>query len=233
MSEGFTSVQIGWMGKWENGETPWHKTVVDRNIINHVDKLTQGKPHASVLVTWCGKSLDMLWLCSQGYSVVGLEISQVAVQQLFQENAIPFSVSKEGRFVAYQALDRELKVILGDQYEMTPETIGTFDAIWDNNAFGSSQPDNRERYVSVVASLLKPNGCMLLANWEYGDSVRDTYPYSLSSSMVKESFQEKFEVQLIGKCEILTEYFIKKFDMDWAYRNIHLLIKKSGPECGK
>ena len=70
---------------------------------------------------------------------------------------------------------------------------------------------------------------MLLANWEYGELICDhvTYPYSLSSSLVKEFFQEKFEIKYLGKCEIFTDYFNKKFNVDFAYRNIHLLSKKS------
>ena len=32
-----------------------------------VDDVTGDRADASVLVTWCGKSMDVLWLCSKGY----------------------------------------------------------------------------------------------------------------------------------------------------------------------
>lgn len=231
MSKDLTVVQTGWLEKWEKAEIPWHKPKVDNNIQRHLEELTRGQPSASILVTWCGKSVDMPWLCSQGYNVVGVELSTVAVRQFFEENEIPYSTlmtqANGEEFVVYRAQDRKLTIFLGDYYKLTPDLAGTFEAIWDNNAFGSSPPADRLQYISVLASLLKANGRVLLANWEYGELIRDTYPYSLSSSLVKEFFQEKFEIKYLGKCEIFTDYFIKKFNVDFAYRNIHLLSKKS------
>ena len=63
------------------------------NNIQELEELTQGQPSASILVTWCGKSVDMPWLCSQGYNVVGIELSAIAVRQFFEENKIPYSTS--------------------------------------------------------------------------------------------------------------------------------------------
>ena len=54
-----------------------------------------GRSGASVLVTMCGKTVDIPWLCEKGHSVTGVELSPVAVQQLFQENSIPYTVSGE------------------------------------------------------------------------------------------------------------------------------------------
>ena len=224
MSGGFSEVQLGWLEKWKQGTTPWHKPEVDHNIQDHLKELTKGEANVSILVTWCGKSLDLLWLCQQSCDVVGVELSEIAVKQLFEENSVPYSTKKLGEFTLYQAEDRKLKIFLGDYYKLTPDLAGTFDTAWDNNAFGSSPPADRQKYVSVLSSLLKPKGRVLLANWEYGKLVRDIYPYSLTSSEVKEYFKEMFDVQFLGKCEVFTEYFIKKFNVDFAHRNIHLLI---------
>ena len=54
-----------------------------------------GQSGASVLVTMCGKTVDIPWLCEKGHSVTGVELSPTAVQQLFQENSIPYTVSGE------------------------------------------------------------------------------------------------------------------------------------------
>lgn len=221
-----SELQQKWLKHWEEGKTPGHKSEIDVNVKKYLKELTQENPSASILLPWCGKSLDMQFLCSQGYSVVGIELSQRAVRQVFDENNIPYSVTEVGEFAVYQAKDKKLKIIQGDYYKITPELAGTFDAVWDNNAFGSAQVENRHRYISVLAPLLKPNGQVLLANWEYGELVRDTYPFSLSSSRVKDLFQEKFEVRYLGKCKFFTDYLIKLFGCDWAHRNIHLLQLK-------
>ena len=72
-------------------------------------------------------------------------------------------------------------------------------------------------------SLLKPNGRVLLGNWEYGEKVRQAAPFSLSPSLVKELFQESFDVRFLKNCDKFVEMFIQKFGVDWAHRHIHLL----------
>ena len=61
----------------------------------HMDLMLGGGSDLSVLVTMCGKSVDLLWLCSRGHSVTGVELSSIAVRQLFQESSIPHTVEGE------------------------------------------------------------------------------------------------------------------------------------------
>lgn len=218
------AVQDFWKKRWEEQETPsWHRDEVNPELQNNVHELTQGTPNASILVTWCGKSLDVPWLCTQGYDVVGVELSEIGVKKLFEDNNIPHFVTKEGEFTLYQATDRKLKLFSGDYYKLTPDVAGTFDAVWDNNAFGAAEIADRQKYISTLLSVLKPNGRMLLSNWEYGPVARTRAPFSLSREQIKELFQDKFEVQFLEKCEVLSDYFKAKFGPDWAHQNIHLL----------
>lgn len=222
------AVQEDWKKRWEQQETPgWQRSQVDVHLQEHVKELTQGEPNASILVTWCGKSLDVPWLCSQGYNVVGVELSEIAVRKMFEENSIPHSVAKEGGLTSYQAKDRKLKVFSGDYYKLTPGVAGMFEAVWDNNAFGAAEIADRQKYIAILLSMLKPNGRILLGSWEYGAVVRNSAPFSLSRELVKELFQDKLIVQFLGKCELFSEYFKAKFQADWAYQNIHLLSCKS------
>ena len=46
-----------------------------------------------MLVTMCGKTVDLEWLCSRGHSVTGVELSPLAVEQYFKENSIPHTVT--------------------------------------------------------------------------------------------------------------------------------------------
>ena len=228
MAESQTEVEK-WKAQWKatGGKVPWQKSEVDSYLKVHIKDLTRGKPEASVLVTWCGKCLDIPWLSNEGYGTVGVELSEVGVFQMFEENDIPYSVTKEGGFSIYEAGDRKMKVYLGDYYELTPELVGTFEGVWDNDAFGAVAVADREKYISVLLSLLAPNGRILLGNWEYGEVVRNSAPFSLSSGLVKELFGEKFDVQFLGKCGKYSKIFCGQFGADWAYRNIHLLSRKS------
>ena len=58
-----------------------------------MDLLTGGDNGLSVLVTMCGRTVDLKWLCSRGHSVTGVELSPLAVEQYFKENSIPHTVT--------------------------------------------------------------------------------------------------------------------------------------------
>jgi thiopurine S-methyltransferase len=63
-------------------------------LVKHVDKLTLDRPNLRFLIPLCGKSLDIVWLSSLGHDVVGIEFSNVGIEQFFSENNIPHTVSQ-------------------------------------------------------------------------------------------------------------------------------------------
>ena len=78
-------------------------------IQKNLHLLTSGRTKISILVTLCGKSLDLLWLCEQGHDVVGVELSEIAVKQLFEENGIPHSISG-----SYSKLYRSIDICIAN-----------------------------------------------------------------------------------------------------------------------
>ena len=179
-------------------------------------------------VTLCEKSLDLPWLADQGHSVVGCELAELAGKQLFEENNIPFSLTTIDDFKVFSATDnKKLKFYVGDFFKVSAALIGTFDIIWDHNAFGAINPSDRSRYVELLDSLLVPGGKILLSNLEfdYDQSKRNVAPgpYSLNSEQIKEYFGAQFEVELLERMDHNDSFFTKKFNLDWGYRPIHLL----------
>ena len=47
---------------------------------------------------WCGKTLDIGYLLELGYQVVGIELSELAIKELFDELDITPTIKKEGKF---------------------------------------------------------------------------------------------------------------------------------------
>ena len=85
--------------------TPWHRREVHKDLKLHLDVMTEsishernttrekkiiGKDDISFLLPLCGKSLDLVYLYEQGYQVIGCECSELACEQFFSENKIPF-----------------------------------------------------------------------------------------------------------------------------------------------
>ena len=212
-----------WTQAWDKGTIGWHKDKVDAILQKYLKQLCGDKESISILVTLCGKSLDLPWLADQGHSVVGCELAELAGKQLFEENNIPFSVTAIDDFKVFSATDKKLKFYAGDFFKVSASLVGTFDVIWDHNAFGAVSPSDRSCYIELLSSLLLPGGKILLSNWEYDQSKRNIAPYSLNSEQIKEYFGAQFEVKLLERMDYNDSFFTKKFNFDWAYRPIHLL----------
>ena len=217
-----------WKDKWDKGTTPWQRDSVDAYLQQYIKLLTGEKPNASILVTLCGKSLDLPWLCDQGYKVTGVEISELAVKQLFEENGIPYSIAAKKSFKVFSATDyRNLTVYVGDFYAISPDLAGVFDAIWDHNALGAINPEDRTNYTAKLRSLLKADGNILLSNFEYNQAERPTCPFSVPNSLVKKLFQDHFDIELLEKDDNTGKMLATQFNLSWATRPIHFLKRKN------
>ena len=179
---------------------------VDKYLQKHLDRLTGGKPSVSFLVTLCGNSPDLVWLCEQGHAVVGSEISEIAVKDIFEKpsngTSIPYAVTSEGKFRVYSATDgKNLKVYIGDFFELTAEISGTFDAVWDSHGIVSLPVELHEAYAKKVCSLLKPGAKLLFSTVEYDISELKSgpAPCPIPTARLRELFPDNFDVELMDK----------------------------------
>ena len=81
-----------WIERWETGKTGWHEPDGNQNLKTHWQ--WTGK---RVLVPLCGKTPDLLWLESQGNEVVGVEVSELAVESFRRCNIAPRRVLQIGK----------------------------------------------------------------------------------------------------------------------------------------
>ena len=85
--------------------------------------------------------------------MVGVEISPVAVQQLFEENN-SYSSTEGDKFTVFEATeDIKLKVFAGSMFDLTPDMTGLCDAVWDCRAMVTANVADRETYVRVTHAL--------------------------------------------------------------------------------
>ncbi len=76
MEEGF------WQARWQRDQIGFHRQKVNGLLMKHWPSL-QVPQGSCVFVPLCGKSLDLLWLAEQGYSVLGIELVEKAVVDFF------------------------------------------------------------------------------------------------------------------------------------------------------
>ncbi len=69
-----------WLDVWDNNEIGFDQKAVNPLLASHIKSLDLASED-SIFVPLCGKSIDMIWLLKQGYKVVGVELSEAAIEQ--------------------------------------------------------------------------------------------------------------------------------------------------------
>ncbi len=226
MSEKKKVVQAGmgaeeWLKMWEGGFSHDHSHVpgeephstpnepdekgsklkVDVYLKNNLKHLTDGKTDKTVLVSLCGNSPDMEWLCSKGYSVVGVELSETAVKSAFEKSDIPFEVTVDGSLKIYSATDgKKMKVYVGNFFDdaLEPGKLGTFPYIWDSHGIISIPDPQQEPYAKKLLTFLQPGGKMLFSTVDYDISQLKSGPApSLILLSTLQGFYPQCKVELL------------------------------------
>ncbi|NEX22242.1 thiopurine S-methyltransferase [Thiorhodococcus mannitoliphagus] len=191
-----------WLERWSRREIGWHLDDINSHLQEHWPTL--GLPKASlVFVPLCGKTLDLLWLVSQGYQVVGVEISQLAVEELFAEHRLTPSITRAGRFQRYQV--DELSVLCGDFFDLEPGDLGQVDAVFDRASLIALPPAMRARYAARMQSLFPQGMETLLITLSYDQAEMSGPPFSVHRSEVETLYRERYRIDPLASFDALPE----------------------------
>jgi len=189
-----------WLDRWEEGRTHFHQS----RVTPPLEKLwpTLALPAESkVLVPLCGKSLDMLWLAEQGYRVLGVELSPLAVEQFFEENHLSFSVKQVGRGHAY--VSDAIELYCGDIFDLDATAFGACSGVYDRAALVALPADMRATYVRHVYGQLSAAYRGLLITLDYEQSQMDGPPFSVPDNEVQSLFGEHSVATILDRRDIL------------------------------
>ena len=91
-----------WHDRWDRNQIGFHLQEVNPYLTRWWPSLEVAQG-SRVLVPLCGKSLDLSWLAAQGYEVLGVELTQTAVEQFFGEQKVMPTIRQHGAFKVYEA----------------------------------------------------------------------------------------------------------------------------------
>jgi thiopurine S-methyltransferase len=166
-----------WIERWEKGNTGWHESDGNARLKQHWRGTAK-----HVLVPFCGKSRDLLWLEAQGNSVAGVELSELAITTFFDENGLEYTI-RDGTLKAFQAKTRQITIYCGDYFALQTEP---FDAHFDRGALIALPPDRRPAYAAHTSSLLTSAAEQLVITLEYDQKVIGGPPFSVLAAEVEQ-----------------------------------------------
>ena len=191
--------------RWSKGSTPWHLAEPHPHLItNHAKLLLEGKKptETSILVPLCGKSVDLIWLWQQGYTVVGIDGVEKAVITFRDENNLPLtrSVNADG-LPTYSTEDNKLSLVVGNFLDsnLFDSLANKFDAVWDRASLVAITPDCRDAYKNTISKLLSEKGFRyLLSTFEYNSNDFVPPPHSVDLEVVKSLFSALGSVEQLS-----------------------------------
>lgn len=187
-----------WLNRWKNSDIGFHQSEANALLIKFFPRLSL-KKGSRILVPLCGKTRDIAWLLAQGYAVVGVELSQLAIEQLFVELNTKPEVTQQGELRHYRA--ENIDIFAGDIFHLSREVLGPVDAIYDRAALVALPEGIRPRYTEhlIVVTGQAPQ---LLITWVYDQTLMDGPPFSIDSDMVHQYYGESYQPTQLASTKV-------------------------------
>lgn len=182
-----------WHDRWAKNEIGFHKSEANPFLVKYVHELALSKGNR-VFLPLCGKTLDIPWLLSNGYRIVGSELSAIAIDQLFSGLGVTPTITKNGRIAHYHAND--IDIFVGDLFDVTRTMLGPVDAIYDRAALVALPDTIRSRYTAHLTDITN-HAPQLLICYEYDQRAAEGPPFSISHEEVRRHYADQYQLTLL------------------------------------
>lgn len=187
-----------WLGLWKRGRVPFHWPVANPLLVAHAAALRLA-PGARVFVPLCGRSVDVGWLRARGFRVVGVELSELAVGQLFDTLGEAPGIADFGAVRRYAA--RDVEVFAGDVFDLTAEVLGQVDAVYDRAALIALPSAVRPRYAAHVVALAGPVPQLLVGMESERAGQADGPPFVVTGDEIARLYTATHRPRLLARTE--------------------------------
>ncbi|MFN0217741.1 MAG: thiopurine S-methyltransferase [Hyphomicrobium sp.] len=183
-----------WLERWRSGDIGFHQPDGHDLLRKHWPGLGAAAG-AAVFVPLAGKSVDMHWLAAQGQRVIGVELSEQAVDDFFSGADLTPLETREGSFVVKS--DGPYTIYCGNIFELESRHLDGVSSAYDRAALIALPATLRPLYAAHLAELLRPGTTVLLISIVYPDGEIEGPPFSVSQDEIARLFGGAFEIAVL------------------------------------
>ncbi len=187
-----------WHQKWQEGDIGFHQSEANPFLIKHFEKLNLTKG-GRVFLPLCGKTRDLAWLLNCGHRVVGAELSELAISELFKDLEVEQKISRVGKLTHYSAKD--IDIFVGDIFDVSAEVLGPVDAVYDRAALVAMPENMRHQYTSHLMEITHAAPQLLIC-YEYNQQLMDGPPFSVSEAEIQHRYASAYQVNSAESKEV-------------------------------
>lgn len=187
-----------WKQRWQENDIAFHEESPNPRLPRYFDQLNVPKG-GRIFVPLCGKTVDIRWLLSNGYRVAGVELSELAVSQLFSDNGLHPQVTNVGALKRYSAAN--IDVYVGNIFNLTAALLDPVDGIYDRGAFIALPRETRATYAEHMTDICQ-GAPQLLITCDYDERKIKGSPYPISSAELFTRYGNTYELKLVDSADI-------------------------------
>ncbi|MBL4798441.1 MAG: thiopurine S-methyltransferase [Oleispira sp.] len=198
-----------WYNKWGLNQVGFHLDYVhpllERNLgLFQVEGVL--KKQGPVFIPLCGKTLDIGYLLNLGYQVIAIELSEIAVQAVFNQLNIEPEISDWSAGKIYQS--ESLRIYVGDFFALTQQDLCSAEEkislVYDRAALIALPEGMRLEYAQHMAKITQ-YAPQLLITLDYDQSVAGGPPFAVTTSEVEALYGGAYPIQLIEEADIIEQ----------------------------
>ncbi|WP_303290888.1 thiopurine S-methyltransferase [Marinobacter sp. SS5-14b] len=214
-----------WHERWAKQQTGFHEGTVNQYLHDHWPELA-GTGTDAVFVPLCGKAHDMWWLNDRGHPVIGVELSDIACKDFFEEAGEKANVHPGEPFTTFKHDD--LQLWCGDFFQLVPDDLKHVRLVYDRAALIALPPEMRQGYVDHLTAVTPEGVQMLLITLDYDSNEMQGPPFNVSDDEVFKLYGEDYEISQVLKQDMARDNpFAKRRGLrNGASESVFTLTKK-------
>ncbi len=191
-----------WLDRWRENRIGFHEADVNRHLQTFLPQFAL-EAGSCVFMPLCGKAHDIAWLAGQGFEVIGIELSELAIEAFFEEQGLAFERFDSDRFGVYEA--ERITLLQGDFFDLRNDDLGACNFVYDRAALIAMSESQRPRYYQHMLSITPVVSKMLLITMNYDQSEMDGPPFAVADDEVRRYYEKAFSINLLLSEDIIDE----------------------------
>lgn len=191
-----------WHQVWEDRNIAFHQSEVDKALTNNIHLLALS-PGDRVLVPLCGKTVDILWMLQQGFKVVGAELHEDAIRELFEFMEYAPTISQEGKLLRYSGPN--IDIFVGDIFDLNKDQLGPVNAIYDRAALIALPGEMRKKYAALLNEL-SDQAPQLLVIYEYDQHLMAGPPFSVDAGELASLYGHSHTLKRLPNSKLIESF---------------------------
>lgn len=169
-----------WQERWASNRIAFHEPEPHPFLRAYIVKLGL-EPGDTVFVPLCGKTLDIDWLLGEGFRVVGIELNQGAVEEVFARLSLAPERQTHGGLERLEA--GSLTLYIGDFFALSAAKLGAVHGVFDRASLVALPDELRRRYAPYLVRLAG-QAPMLTMTYDYPQEQTPGPPFAIPFDQV-------------------------------------------------